>query len=468
MASRLPRSWVATPTGARHRALAFPERRAAARGRRPDAVSATSRPPSGPAVILCDANVPLAYHDLAVYLRSQGLDVVVVSQAPGCATTRPDGTRVLYSGEHDTRLRQLVIHTLLRKAVLAVERVFQWPQRYAGRVAKRFDDPWLWYPYVTESLLNASAVAATALALRPSFVFGQEVASYGLATALCRGVPKVLFPWGHDIFVCVDTSWLLFALTRFALNSADLVVPASVSATRYIADRFDVPPERIQGISWGVDRHAFRRASAEQRRAICARWGVDPAALVVLNVRRFRPAWGCFVALRAFVQVACETAGVHFIMLGGAGSERYVAQARAILAEEGLAARFTLLEGDAPLSVCAELMSVSDVFVSLLKTGDMRSSSVLQAAAAGGAPIVADGPEYRHMEAAGFAGVFVEPESVADVVNALRWYIAHPEKRADVTARNAVYIATHEDPERQMARLLDAIRTAARDYPVSF
>src|SRR5262249_11918377 len=155
-----------------------------------------------------------------------------------------------------------------------------------------------------------------------------------------------------------------------------------------------------------------RRADDEQRPVVCARWKIDPKATIVLNPRRFRPDWGAFVALDAFFQLALENVDTHFIMFGGLHTEQFTEKARAEIAKRGLSARFTILDGEAPLDTCAELMSISDVFVSLLGRGDMRSASVLQAAAAGAAPIVSDNDEYREMQRLGFAALLVKPNSI--------------------------------------------------------
>jgi glycosyltransferase involved in cell wall biosynthesis len=339
-----------------------------------------------------------------------------------------------------------------------LEKITQLPKRQLGQLTERFDDPWLWYPYFTESVINAWAVAKAALSLRPLFVFGQEVTSYGLATALCKDIPKILLPWGHDIFLYAETSPFLFALTKFSLNAADLVVPASVTAVPYICGRFGVTPHKVHGISWGVNKRLFKKANEEERRTICSKWRIDPESTIILNARRFRPAWGCFTALEVFTQIARENSSTHFIMLGGKETGEYVRRARATLAARGLSSRFTLFDGDIPLTTCAELMSITDVFLSLLRSGDMRSSSVLQAAAAGGVPIISDVPEYREIEKLGFTGVFVKPDSIGEVLNALRFCIEHPGKRKAIVRQNDNYISTYEDDTTQMAKLLDLIR----------
>jgi glycosyltransferase involved in cell wall biosynthesis len=199
-------------------------------------------------------------------------------------------------------------------------------------------------------------------------------------------------------------------------------------------------------------------------RWICSKWNIDPNATIILNPRRFRPDWGAFVSIEAFLQIASEYPKTHFILFGGRDTEKFTRQARTQIDEKGLSARFTTLEGDSPLDVCAELMSVSDVFVSLLGRGDMRSASVLQAAAAGAAPIISDNSEYREMERMGFKALFVAPGNGEEVVDALRTYVNDAFKTRETVAQNDEYLAKHEDYAAQMEKMLSRIEDVCDCY----
>jgi glycosyltransferase involved in cell wall biosynthesis len=344
-------------------------------------------------------------------------------------------------------------------------------ERLAPRFKRRFTritgvsaDTELWLPYFADYVTAAWPTIRAVRAERPSFVFGHEVTTYGLPTALCRGLPRIIFPWGGDVFTYAESTPFQFALTKFSLHAVDLIVPSSTTAARHICARFGVAPEKVHPVSWGVDRKTFKRATADERRAICDRWKIDPAATIMLNPRRFRPDWGAFVALDAFIQIATEEPLTHFILFGGRHTESFTKEAQAQLAKRGLSARFTVLEGDAPMDVCAELMSVSDIFVSLLGRGDMRSVSVLQAAASGGAPVVSDLPEYREMERLGFVASFVQPGNDEEVVRALRFYLQNPAKTRDSVAANDRYLAEYEDYSTQMDKLLSLIAGVCARY----
>lgn len=147
-------------------------------------------------------------------------------------------------------------------------------------------------------------------------------------------------------------------------------------------------------------------------------------------------------------------------MLGGPGVERAVADARQRLERLGLAGRFTLLDREIPLSECAEWMSITDIGVSLMRVPDMRSSSILQAAAAGAALVVNEQAEYRAMTEAGFRAEFVKGTDAESVANAISRLIDDPDRRREMKAANDGYLREHEDATRQMEGLLAAIERA--------
>ena len=418
---------------------------------------------NGPAVMLGEATSYFPAQ-LAAHWRSKGIEVVLITHGSDAASALPDGTRIVRSREHETRMTRAITRRMIDPVVSRMETLVPYFKKRFTRVTGVSADTELWLPYLVGYVSAAWPTARAARAQHPRFVFGHEVTTYGLPTALCRSVPRIIFPWGGDVFTYAESSPFHFALTSFCLRAVDLIVPSSTTAARHISERFNVSLDKVKPISWGVDREKFKSATAEQRRIACAKWKINPEATIILNPRRFRPDWGAFVSLEAFMQIASEHANTHFILFGGRGTEKFTMQAQTKISEKGLSSRFTMLEGEASLGVCAELMSISDIFVSLLGLGDMRSSSVLQASAAGGAPILSANPEYREMERLGFSARFVRPDNVDDVVKALRDYLLHPEKMMETLARNTAYIAEYEDQYTQLDTMLSLINSVCEDY----
>ena len=415
--------------------------------------------------MLCEPTSVFAIQ-LAAYWRSKGIEVVLVTHRQDAQSSLPDQTPIVRSSEHETPRSRMIKERLVSPLLYRLESTVPLFKRRFTRITGLAADSEMRLPSFAEYVAAAWPTAKAAQALRPRFVFGHEVTTYGLPTALCRDVPRIIFPWGGDVLSYAESSPFHFALTKLALRAVDLIVPSSTTAAQHICARFGVRPERVRPVSWGVDRQKFRKADAGQRAVLCSKWKINPQATVILNPRRFRPGWGGFVALKAFMQLASENPLTHFVLFGGAGTEDFTRQAWARIEEGQMSSRFTVLEGFAPAADCIELMSISDVFVSLLGRFDMRSSSVLQAAAAGAVPVIGEHPEYREMERLGFAALFVQPDSIEDVVRALRVCVTNPEKRREMLDRNDRYMAQYEDYSTQMDGLLNLIEGVCASYDI--
>lgn len=415
----------------------------------------------GPAVILSTAD-SIFPAILAVAWQKRGLKVTVVSCGER-GRWLPADVPVIRSGE----LQPPVLRWGWRAArplVLPCERLLArlWRRRFRRVTGKPAPDPWEWQ--VVQPSLTAKSLASAVASLRPRFVFGQEAAAYGLATALCRGIPRILFPWGSDVFNTAESWPAAYWMIRHALRSVDLVTPSSTTAAQHLIDRFGLPESKVKAVSWGIELAESTRATPTERARICAKWGIDRGAVIVQNCRRFMPHWGCFTALDAFLRLAADEEGAHFVLLGGRGTQELMSEARRRVEAAGRSAQFTLIDRELKIDEFHELAAISDIFVSLVPRGDMRSSSVLQLAAAGAAPVIGDVAEYRLMAELGFSALFPQADNVEQVVEAVRRYLRLPELRAETAQRNAAYLHAHEDRETQMDALLALIDDVCRRY----
>gem|GEM_PF-4137890 len=103
---------------------------------------------------------------------------------------------------------------------------------------------------------------------------------------------------------------------------------------------------------------------------------------------------------------------------------------------------------------------MADVFLSLHRDRDMRSWSIVQAAACGAAPVLSDQAEYRCMEEEGFRALFVDPSDTWATVRAVVRYAEDANLRARIRALNLRYVATREDVRVRMRALQEAVLEA--------
>ncbi len=97
------------------------------------------------------------------------------------------------------------------------------------------------------------------------------------------------------------------------------------------------------------------------------------------------------------------------------------------------------------------MATISDVFVSLMGLGDMRSLSVLEFAAGGAMPVITRQREYELMQQQGFVAALTPPGDVAGTVEKILRLLQEPEHR--LLHQNVGYLTEHEDRERNRTRL---------------
>ena len=327
--------------------------------------------PVGPAVSLGNSD-SLFPNLLAQEWRRRGMPSAIVTST--AANGEPSGDISIVRSQPFERWPTKIVRKLTNPFTRRLERWLpRWQlEHYARRTGRPRPEPWEWY--WVDHFWDSFSRARAALSLRPRFVFAHEASSYGLSAALCRGVPRIIFPWGGDVFNYVESSCVIDRITTYALKHVDLVVPASVVAARYIRERFGLAEDKVQAIPWGVDLRQFSRASPQRRSDLCQELGIDPATILILNSRRFRPFWGCSHVLEAFLRLARCTHGTHFLLLTGSGAEDNVQEARQRIEAAGLASRFTFFMGNVPLSRCAEVMSVADIQWGYRQAGCMTST----------------------------------------------------------------------------------------------
>jgi glycosyltransferase involved in cell wall biosynthesis len=418
---------------------------------------------NGPVAIIANAGNLFPRH-LARLWRGMGIDARIVTRHwETDERVLPDGTPLHVTTDSESP-QQRRMYRWLELAASTLERPLMFVQRERYQLAMGSERSYR--PSISPAVADALSIVRYVDELRPQFVCGQEVFSYGLATAFSRNTPRVLMPWGGDVYMYANTTSVASAAVRYALNHVELVVPGSPIATEHLHERFGVPHSRMHcGGLWALDQQRFRRAEGGDRPRVCAAFGIDPAKLIVMNVRRFFPAWGSDLALRVYLRFAAEWPMAHFLLLGGGGTDAHVAEARATIAVRGFSDRFTFLDGDRPIEEVAAAMSVADIFTSFMRELDMRPfASILEASACGAAPIIGEQPEYRAMERAGFSAALCPPDDETAAVEALRMYSSSSARREETARRNQLYLERHENGQDHARALLERIRSICDAY----
>lgn len=316
-------------------------------------------------------------------------------------------------------------------------------------------------PSIAPPAHDALLIAAAADALDPACVFAHEAFAYGLAASSCTAPRRALMAWGADVLQYARMTDVAHALVRQALHGVHYVLTNATTMEDALHERFDLPRARMARISYGVDRQMFQRATGARATAIRHTYGIAVGARVVMNIRRFLPHWGSALAWPAMAALAEARPDVHLVLLGGATSDDDMTAAEADARARGLSGRVTFVRGDAPLATVADLMALADVSLSLVRTLEPVSWSVLQAVACGSAVVVADQPSYALEGNRGLDVHRLQSCGVTDIGAAAAALLDDPGRAAAMAQANARYLSAHHDRDIELTRLLRIVAGAA-------
>lgn len=304
---------------------------------------------------------------------------------------------------------------------------------------------------------------------RPDVIHVHSLGVHGaLSLALpTRTTPLLVTPWGSELRAA-DHHPGRALVARLALHRAAQVLPTSREVATKVANRYRITPSRITVLSWGVPDILLDSSEGTDPRQTRASFGITADATVVLSIRSTSQVYRTQEILNAFAHAAQERPDLHLVLLAGhrpaqpgpaRAQQHYQATLRSGTAH--LADRVTVIDRLLGQDELFALMRVSEIAVSV-PHADQRSSSVLEAAAAGCRLLLADIPPYRELVADGLHADLLPdplPTTLADALTA-----ATPLPRAQCLA-NRELISRAERASVQITQLEHLYRDMARLRP---
>ncbi|MEV0977936.1 glycosyltransferase family 4 protein [Streptomyces sp. NPDC049915] len=306
---------------------------------------------------------------------------------------------------------------------------------------------------------------------RPDVIHVHSLGVHGALSLLLparKAVPLVITPWGSELRAA-DRHPGRALVARLVLRRAARVVPTSREVAELVASRYRVLRSRITVLSWGVPDVLLDAGDDADPEVTRAKYGIPAEATVVLSVRSTSEVYRTREILVAFTRAARVRLDLFLVLLAGhqpahpgarSAQQGYLAFLRA--GAEDLAGRVTIIDQPLGHAEMFSLMRASDAAISVPRT-DQRSSSVLEAAAAGCRLLLSDIAPYRELVAEGLlADLLPDPlvSSLADVLSH-----AGP-LDADDRLSNRKLISQAERGSLKVAELERLYRDVARERAV--
>jgi glycosyltransferase involved in cell wall biosynthesis len=315
----------------------------------------------------------------------------------------------------------------------------------------------LWKPWLYRPILAS---------FRPDVVHGFEAYYNGLATAWAGRFPKVLSPWGRDIFFDGLSGGLAGWMVRRALRGVDRITCNDESIGSFLSGAYGIEAERIVPFSWGIDLKVFQKVDADRVIALRAELGLEAGARVIPSPRKWGRLWGSEQIAAALPGVLSAVREVVAVLIAPAAGDEAGAALRAELERGCDSGRLRWLPPDQPAQRMAELYSMAEIFVSAAPK-DLLAQTVLEGMACGCFPVLSNLPAYARHARTGERALLFPAEDTAALGGAMIRALEDGPLRERAASLNIDAMRREEDASVNMLKMEDvyagALAAHARD-----
>ncbi|MFF7892626.1 glycosyltransferase family 4 protein [Streptomyces sp. NPDC007907] len=262
---------------------------------------------------------------------------------------------------------------------------------------------------------------------QPDVIHVHSLGAHGMLSLLLPArpaVPLVITPWGSELRAA-DRHAGRALVARLALRRASRVVPTSREVAELVRNRYGVPGPRITVLSWGVPDVLLDAGNDADPRPTRVKYGIPAEATVVLSVRSTSEVYRTHEILAAFTRAARHRPDLFLVLPAGhrpahaaarRAQQEYLGALRA--RAQDVSGRVLVIDQPLGQADMFNLMRASDVAISVPQA-DQRSSSVLEAAAAGCRLLLTDIAPYRELLGEGLMADLLHDPLVSSLADAL-------------------------------------------------
>lgn len=240
----------------------------------------------------------------------------------------------------------------------------------------------------------------------PDILHAGWVQHYGLISALCGFHPLLIMPWGSDVMIEPQKSFIHRLITKFALCSADMIACDAQFVKQEIIKLIGYQRDVVV-FPCGIDLNKFKPIF-DDGYGIRKKVGKDKK--ILLMTRNFKPVYGIEYFLQALPKVIEECPGTRVILCGKGVLELKL---REIVDRNNLN-KYVFFAGDIPNDELPKYYNAADIYVST-SLSDGTSLSLLEAMACGLPTVVTDVPAIMEWIVDGKNG-FVVPRKDSKVL----------------------------------------------------
>jgi L-malate glycosyltransferase len=276
---------------------------------------------------------------------------------------------------------------------------------------------------------------------RPDILHAHRVNSAGWLAAVSGFHPLVVTPWGSDVMLGPQRSWLVRQLAVFTLRRADKVTVISQTLSQKILE-LGARPGNLVSIYNGVDFQVFfpHSISTHEGRQFRHELGLHEASQLVFSPRAINPIYNQDIVMHAIPFVRESFPDVCFLFIEYNANSRYKQQLDGLIQNLGLGGLVRWLPAASNPAEMSKRYCLSDVVVSVPGSDGGTPLTIMEAMACGKPVICSDLPANHEFITNGENGWIVPVRQVKLLAEAIVNVLKNPAQAQEIGQKAYQYV----------------------------
>ena len=283
--------------------------------------------------------------------------------------------------------------------------------------------------------------------------------SFGVMGGLSGIHPFVASAWGSDVLrLGKDPSLRKFAVL-YCMRVADVITTTAIETRDYIINTFDINPEKVIRIPWGIDLKIFHQGYIKEVINLKRSLGLELEMPVILSNRTMKENYMIESIINSIPKVLSEHPNAVFLFIRGYGTPEYEEEITSKAKDMGIMNNIRIISKLVSPEEMAVFLNASNAFISLPKT-DQFASSIMEGMACGTIPILSNLSVYKQYLKDKENAFFVNPDDPGEIASTVNFCINNPSIRAEFYTINRRIIEEEEDwsnNAKKMEELFEAL-----------
>lgn len=249
--------------------------------------------------------------------------------------------------------------------------------------------------------------------IRPDLINAHFVPNYGLLGLISKsGKPMVITCWGSDILTSPQRSFLHLRRARWVLKRADMITSDSEIITEKLY-QFGIPEEKIITVPMGVEEELFGKQSKKYPKE----------TYTIISTRQHEKIYNLELLIYSIPYIVREKSqNVKFIISGTGGLSKKLQE---LSVSKNITEKVEF-PGFLTRENYLKQLYQADIYVST-SFSDSTSVCLLEAMAAGLAPVVSDIPGNRVWIKDGENGLLFNPKDARQLADKILFLVQNPD-----------------------------------------